>query len=74
MNKKREEELRQQQAQQEVMRVKLPRGNQSIGIIEARLGNGRMRVRCYDGKIRVCRIPGSLKRNLLVPENDTFLF
>ena len=73
MNKKREEELKQQQEQQEIMRVKLPRGKQSIGIIETRLGNGRMRVRCYDGKIRVCRIPGAMKRNLWVRENDTVL-
>ena len=73
MNKKREEELKQQQAQQEVMRVKLPRGTQSIGVVESRLGNGRMRVRCYDGKVRVCRIPGSMKRTLWVRENDIVL-
>ena len=73
MNKKKEEELRAQQQAQEIQRVKLPRGKQSIGIIETRLGNGRMRVRCYDGKIRVCRIPGSLKRNLWVRENDVVL-
>jgi len=73
MNKKKEEEIKQQQQQQEIMRVKLPRGAQSIGLVEARLGNGRMRVRCYDGKIRVCRIPGSMKRNLWVRENDAVL-
>jgi len=73
MNKRREEEAKLQQQQQEIMRVKLPRGNQSIGVVESRLGNGRMRVRCYDGKTRVCRIPGSMKRNLWVRENDVVL-
>ncbi len=73
MNKKREEQMRQQQHAQEIMRVRLPRGNQAIGIVESRLGGGRMRVRCYDGKTRVCRIPGSMKRELWVRENDVVL-
>ena len=29
-----------------------------------------MRVRCLDGKTRVCRIPGRLTRKLWVREND----
>ena len=29
-----------------------------------------MRVRCLDGKTRICRIPGSLKRRLWVREGD----
>ena len=29
-----------------------------------------MRVRCLDGKTRICRIPGRLKRRLWVREGD----
>ncbi len=58
---------------QEVMRVRLPRGKQTLGVIETRLGGGRMRVRCYDGHVRVCRIPGALKRRLWVRANDVVL-
>ena len=57
----------------QIMRVRLPRGKQAIGVVETRLGGGRMRVRCYDGHTRVCRIPGGLKRGLWVRENDVVL-
>lgn len=73
MNKKKEEAQRQQQEALEIQRVKLPRGKQSIGVVEMRLGGGRMRVRCFDGHVRVCRIPGALKRRLWVRENDVVL-
>ena len=39
--------------------------------VEQRLGASRIRVRCLDGKTRVCRIPGRLKRKLWVREGDT---
>ena len=56
-----------------VVRVRLPRGDQVFGICERRLGGSRMKVICLDGKIRVCRIPGRLKRLLWVREGDTLL-
>jgi len=59
-----------EQAQEEIRRIKLPRGRQVLGIIEQRLGGSRLRVRCLDEKTRVCRIPGRLKRKLWVREND----
>ncbi|MBU1103948.1 MAG: translation initiation factor eIF-1A [Nanoarchaeota archaeon] len=74
MNKKKQEVLdKEAQTQLELRRVKLPRGNQALGIVETRLGGSRMRVRCLDGKTRVCRIPGRLKRKLWVREGDTVL-
>lgn len=73
MSKKKEEQERQEQLQEEIQRVKLPRGNQTLGILEQRLGGSRNRVRCLDGKTRVCRIPGRLKRRLWVREGDVVL-
>ena len=61
------------QPEGELIRVKLPRGRESIGFVEGRLGGGRMRVRCFDGKTRVCRIPGRLKRRLWVRESNYVL-
>ena len=58
---------------QDIGRVKLPRGNQTFGILEQRLGGSRMRVRCLDGKIRICRVPGRLKKKLWVREGDVLL-
>ena len=59
--------------QDEFVRVRMPRGNQALGIVEQRLGGSRMRVRCFDGKTRICRIPGRLKRRLWIREGDTLL-
>jgi translation initiation factor 1A len=66
--KSKEEEL-----ELEISRVKLPRGNQVFGVLERRLGGSRTQVRCLDGKTRVCRIPGRLKRRLWVREGDILL-
>ena len=73
MSKKKEEQARQEAIQSEIRRVKLPRGNQTLGILEERLGGSRMRVRCMDGKSRICRIPGRLKRSLWVRPGDVLL-
>lgn len=53
-----------------ITRVKLPWKDQSLGIVEQRLGASRMRVKCLDKKTRICRIPGRLKRTLWVRENN----
>lgn len=61
------------QIQEEVFRVKLPRGREVLGILEERVGGSRAKVRCLDGKKRICRIPGRLKRRLWVRENDIII-
>lgn len=71
--KEREEQERREEIEQEIARVKLPRENQTLGLLEQRLGGSRCRIRCLDGKTRVCRIPGRLKRTLWVREGDIVL-
>lgn len=61
------------QQQEDIMRVKLPSGKEIFGILEQRLGGSRNRVRCLDGKTRICRIPGRLKRKLWCREGDLLL-
>ena len=73
MSKKKEAQEKQEQLQQEIARVKLPRGNQSLGLLEQRVGASRTKVRCLDGKTRICRIPGRLRRRLWVREGDIVL-
>lgn len=58
------------QEQQVVVRVRLPRGEETIGIIEQRLGGNKMLVTCLDGKTRNCRVPGRLKRELWLRPGD----
>lgn len=62
-----------QQNEEFIGRVKLPREKQTFGILEQRLGGSRMRVRCLDGKTRICRVPGRLKKKLWVREGDVLL-
>ncbi len=62
-----------QLALEDLKRVKLPQGRETLGICEQRVGGSRMKVRCLDGKNRICRIPGRLKRKLWVREGDILL-
>lgn len=62
-----------EEKQEEIIRVKTPRGRQSLGVVDQRLGGSRMKIKCFDGKSRVCRIPGRLKRRLWIREKDIVL-
>ena len=48
----------------EEFRVRTPHTNEGeiIGVVEALHGGKRMTVRCADGKKRMCRVPGKLKK------------
>ncbi len=59
--------------EEEFLRVRIPRGKEILGIVQQRLGGSRMRVLCLDGKERICRIPGRLRRALWVRENDVVI-
>ncbi|MFH1511494.1 MAG: translation initiation factor eIF-1A [Candidatus Woesearchaeota archaeon] len=73
MSSKKEQEEQQKQLEEDLRRVKLPRDRQVLGLLEQRVGGSRTRVRCLDGKTRICRIPGRLKRRLWVREGDIVL-
>ncbi|OGM02947.1 translation initiation factor eIF-1A [Candidatus Woesearchaeota archaeon RBG_13_36_6] len=73
MGSKKKAKEEEERIQEEIRRVRLPKGNQTFGIVEQRLGGSRMKVICLDGKTRVCRIPGRLKRRLWVREGDILL-
>lgn len=56
-----------------VIRAKLPKGKEVIGIIDQRLGGNKMMVSCLDGKSRNCRVPGRLRRKLWLRPNDAVI-
>lgn len=60
-------------SQSEVVRLRIPRGREVIGVLDQRVGGSRMKVRCMDGKVRLCRVPGRLKRRLWTREGDILL-
>ena len=55
------------------MRVKTPRGKEILGVIESLLGSNKLRVRCQDNKIRLCRIPGKMRKRIWMHEGDIVL-
>jgi translation initiation factor 1A len=59
--------------EQPLFRVRLPRGKEILGIVKQRLGASRMRITCLDGKERICRIPGRLRRALWVREGNVVI-
>ena len=58
---------------EQVIRVRTPKGKQVLGLVDVRLGYGKSRVRCADGKVRLCRVPGRLKRRLWIRPGDIVL-
>ena len=51
----------------------LPSPNDVLGIAEKMLGAERIMVKCQDGKERLCRVRGKLKRRVWIREGDIVL-
>ncbi len=51
----------------------LPRGTDVLGTAVKMLGAERVLVKCQDGKERLCRVRGKLKRRVWVREGDIVL-
>jgi translation initiation factor 1A len=57
----------------EVIRVRIPREGEVLGIAVQLLGYDRVRVKCADGKARLCRIRGTMKKRTWIREGDVVL-
>lgn len=57
----------------QLRRLRMPRNDEVLGIIEQMLGASRMKVKCKDNKIRICRIPGKIKRRIWIKEGDVVI-
>ncbi len=57
----------------EIVRVRMPREGELLGIVEDMLGAGRFRINCNDGKTRVCRVSGKFKRKQWIRPGDIVL-
>ncbi len=64
------EKTREEMIQEEIARTRIPRGKECIGYVDQLVGGKRMYVDCTDGKRRLCRVPGRLKRKLWIREGD----
>jgi translation initiation factor 1A len=54
-------------------RVRLPRKGEVLGVVISMMGASRMLVDCIDGKERMVRIPGKIKRTIWVKSGDMVL-
>lgn len=57
----------------EVFRIRKPREGEILGVVESMMGASRLRVRCQDDKIRLCRIPGKMRKRKWIREGDVVL-
>jgi len=58
---------------EELERIRMPRSGEILGMVEQMLGFDRLRVRCKDGFVRNCRIPGRIRKRLWVREGDVVI-
>ncbi|MBS3054233.1 MAG: translation initiation factor eIF-1A [Candidatus Aenigmarchaeota archaeon] len=56
--------------QPQEVRIRTPRQGEVLGLVESMLGAGRLRVRCQDGKARLGRIPGKLRKKVWIRIGD----
>jgi translation initiation factor 1A len=66
---------REQAESEEQIRLRLPknRQNEMFAIAEQLMGGSRMNVICADGKARMARIPGRMKRRARVRAGDLLI-
>lgn len=57
-------------AEEGIFRVRMPHGKEVLGVVEAMLGTNKLQVRCEDNKLRICRIPGRMRKRIWMKEND----
>ncbi len=55
------------------IRVRTPYEGEVLGTVIATVGGGRLQVDCKDGKERLVRIPGKIRRNIWVRPGDIVL-
>ncbi|MCX8197071.1 MAG: translation initiation factor eIF-1A [Candidatus Micrarchaeota archaeon] len=59
--------------QEEEAPIRLPKQGEILGLVVGLVGGGRLMVACKDGKERLCRIPGKIRRNIWVREGDVVI-
>ena len=57
------------------MRVRIPRkeNGEILAIVDSMLGANHIKVRCMDGKVRMGRIPGKMRKRIWIREKDVVI-
>lgn len=59
--------------EEETRSVRIPKEGELLGEVVQSLGFDRVKVRCEDNEIRICRIPGKFKKKECLKEGDIVL-
>jgi translation initiation factor 1A len=59
--------------EEEISRIRIPKQGEVLATVELMLGSDKMRVRCDDGKERIARIPGKLRKRVWIKVGDLIL-
>jgi len=59
--------------EEELARTRIPKEGEVLGVVELMLGSDKLRVRCDDGKERIVRIPGKLRKRVWIRVGDLVL-
>jgi translation initiation factor 1A len=59
--------------EEEISRIRIPKEGELLGIVELMLGSDKLRVKCNDGKERIVRIPGKLRKRVWIRVGDLIL-
>jgi translation initiation factor 1A len=59
----------------EILRIRLPKKGKGeiLGVVESMLGANRLRVKCLDGKTRMGRIRGKMRKRVWIREGDIII-
>lgn len=57
----------------EFRKVRTPREGEILGVVVKMMGFDRLQVKCTDGKTRLCRIRGKMKKRVWIREGDIVL-
>jgi translation initiation factor 1A len=59
--------------EEEISKIRIPKENEVLGVVEQMLGGDKMRVKCEDGATRIVRIPGRLRKRVWIRPGDLIL-
>jgi translation initiation factor 1A len=57
----------------EISKIRIPKPPEVLGSVIQLVGGDKMKVNCDDGKERLCRIPGSLRKRVWMHAGDLVL-
>lgn len=59
--------------EEEISRIRIPKEGELLGLVELMLGSDKLRVQCDDGKERIVRIPGKMRKRVWIRVGDIIL-